>query len=179
MLYYTNANWQLQYQLLKPILQIMQIWGARKTRGAHIYIYVYINVTFQMFIFGLQQGYPDMRWTCPRWHPKPQAYHTERGFSLLAFERSKACSRARVGGESGGVDDCPRDLVERGRHQHWRGRAEIVISAPKGDFSLLRKRWKMWWKNAATVQPHFFCRLSKTSRGTSGECTGFRLQPCR
>ena len=58
-----------------------------------------------------------------------------RGFSLLALERSKACSRARIGGESGGVDDCPRDLVERGRHQHWRGRAEIVISAPKRDFS--------------------------------------------
>ena len=38
MLYYTNANWQLQYQLLKPILQIMQIWGARKTRGAQIYM---------------------------------------------------------------------------------------------------------------------------------------------
>ena len=43
MLYYTNANWQLQYQLLKPILQIMQIWGARKTRGAHIYIYVGVS----------------------------------------------------------------------------------------------------------------------------------------
>lgn len=84
-----------------------------------------------------------------------------RGFSLLALERSKACSRARVGGESGGVDDCPRNLVERGRHQHWRGRVEIVISAPKGDFSSLRKRWKMWWKNAATVQPPFFLSTFK------------------
>ena len=52
MLYYTNANWQLQYQLLKPILQIMQIWGARKTRGAHIniwckmYIYIYIYTVY-------------------------------------------------------------------------------------------------------------------------------------
>ena len=45
MLYYTNANWQLHYQLLKPILQIMQILGARKTRGAHIYIYTALAVT--------------------------------------------------------------------------------------------------------------------------------------
>ena len=38
----TKANWQLQYQLLKPILHIMQIWGARKTRGAHI-VYIFVN----------------------------------------------------------------------------------------------------------------------------------------
>ena len=49
MLYYTNANWQLQYQLLKPILQIMQIWGARKTRGAHIYIYCFLNYICHCF----------------------------------------------------------------------------------------------------------------------------------
>ena len=55
MLYYTNANWQLQYQLLKPILQIMQIWGARKTRGAHIYIYIV------RFIVGWQRG-TSQRW---------------------------------------------------------------------------------------------------------------------
>ena len=38
----TKANWQLQYQLLKPILHIMQIWGARKMRGAHI-VYIFVN----------------------------------------------------------------------------------------------------------------------------------------
>ena len=48
MLYYTNANWQLQYQLLKLILQIMQIWGARKTRGAPIYIYIYLYIYIYM-----------------------------------------------------------------------------------------------------------------------------------
>ena len=44
MLYYTNANWQLQYQLLKPIVQIMQICEALKTRGAHLYTYIYIYI---------------------------------------------------------------------------------------------------------------------------------------
>ena len=44
MLYYTNANWQLQYQLLKPICKSCKFGGPGK-RAAPIYIY--INHTFR------------------------------------------------------------------------------------------------------------------------------------
>ena len=85
-------------------------------------IYIYINVTFQMFFLGFNKVTLTSDGHAQDGILNLKLLNESRGFSLLALERSKACSRARVGGESGGVDDCPRDLVERGRHQHWRGR---------------------------------------------------------
>ena len=76
MLYYTNANWQLQYQLLKPILQIMQISGARKTRGAHIYIYIIFNVYVyyiyvHMYVFLEPQTTMVLSWMFGDFQPFP------------------------------------------------------------------------------------------------------------
>ena len=79
MLHYTNANWQLQYQLLKPILQIMQIWGARKTRGAHIYIYRYnilVPIFFEFVLACLESMESENH--CTK-HPLfPQIYRSPR-----------------------------------------------------------------------------------------------------
>jgi len=51
MLYYTNANWQLQYQLLKTnFANHANLGGPENARRPYIYIYTHIHIYIYMHI---------------------------------------------------------------------------------------------------------------------------------
>lgn len=146
-------------------------------------IYIYISVTFQMLFFGLQKGYPDMRWTCPRWHPKPQASQTSHEvFPYWRLSDLKRAAGRVLAVRVGELTTAQGTLLKgEGISIGEAGRRYCSYLSSKGRFFLcLGKGGRC---GGGKMQQHFshifFSRLSKTSTGTSGECTGFRLQPCR